>query len=91
MPKKAKPPIITREEATRFLVGNFDEWPKWPILPMIRGNVINGTIGVMVEEDEDVYNVYLCSMFEAKSKLGICEKETFATVDELMNAGWRVD
>lgn len=94
MAKAAKPynAIKAWEDATRRLVGNYDEWPAWPKLPMkhaTRKLMGAALLGTMTEEDSDTYNVYLCTMFERITDE--MEVERFKSVDDLIDAGWRVD
>lgn len=95
-PKTKKPkqydPAAARLEATRLLIGNYDEWPRWPLLPMRniqRGLHRNDCLGIMTEEDDDKYNIYIQNMYhKITDKTPI---ESFDSVDDLINAGWRVD
>jgi hypothetical protein len=96
---RAKPqmwdPAKARIEATRRMVGNFDGWPKWPILPM-KKEIFTGSdsdLGVMVEEDSDTYNVYIVNLFRLKTGMDwdALPVEKFSSVEELIDAGWRVD
>ena len=89
-------PAKARVEATRMLVGNFDNWPAWPILPMRHEQEMERgarLLGCMTEEDSDTYNVYLLNMFEV-TKPGVWENaevRRFDTIEDLIDNGWRVD
>jgi len=91
-------PAKARIEATRRMVGNYDEWPKWPLLPMKHESKMDRgarMIGVMTEEDSDTYNIYLYNMYDKVPRLkgDIPEEKImrFTSVDALIDDGWRVD
>ena len=89
-------PVKARVEATRMLVGNFDNWPVWPILPMrneIEKDKGSHRLGVMTEEDTDTYNVYLINLFQIKRGMDwdALPVAKFDTVEELIDSGWRLD
>ncbi|PYS90518.1 MAG: hypothetical protein DMF62_04965 [Acidobacteria bacterium] len=92
---KAYDPAKARVEATRRMVGNFDEWPRWPVLPMkkeVYTGRDNEDLGVMVEEDSDTYNIYLVNLFRLKDvDWSTAPVVKFDTIEDLIDNGWRVD
>lgn len=69
-----------------------DAWPNWPLLPM-KKSVEHGmpNVAVMVDAGLDTGKVvlYLANMWS--ENLTGSEKLEFASVDDLLEAGWRVD
>jgi len=89
-------PVKARIEATRHLVGDYDNWPTWPILPMrneVEWDRGAKVLGVMTEEDSDTYNVYHINLFQLKTGMDwdAIPVTKFDTVEDLIDAGWRVD
>jgi hypothetical protein len=90
MAKPKYDPVKEREDATRRLVGNSDEWPRWPFLPMKRPGTWD--FGLMVEEDSDTYNIYLgINLFDRNKDFDKAKVVSFHSVGELIAAGWTVD
>lgn len=75
-----------------------DQWPSWPLCPLIKRKDGTTTVGVLVSDEETVTHgkptVYLCNMWdfpktaEEWSKVPSVKYESFA---EMLQDGWQVD
>ena len=88
---------MNKEAEIEFMV-NSDNWPCFPVLPIVnreypKENGLSGA-GILVADNGPI--VYKLNMFTLQSgsldwQLQEAEKVTFASFDELYDAGWRVD
>jgi hypothetical protein len=83
----------TKERARRF-IGNPQDWPLYPILPMKRK--VCGEkypeLGVLVWPDTST--IILSNMLElpeTREKLAELPQEVFGSVDGMLWAGWEID
>ncbi|MBI2851974.1 MAG: hypothetical protein HYX84_02555 [Chloroflexi bacterium] len=63
-----------------------DRWPRWPVLPMIRRR--DGECGLVVAGRGPT--IYLANLFQL-DKLPSAEKISFASYEDMVDAGWEVD
>jgi hypothetical protein len=67
-----------------------DRWPRWPVLPLKRGGEGFPTLGVLVAGQGPT--VLELSMFElVPEKIEKCTQHRYASFEQMVAAGWRVD
>lgn len=76
------------------MISSTEEWPRWPILPMVRRESGNFMCGIIhCAELLTVYHFNIFDHHEGKTwgdVLRPCEKKIYQTVDDLLKE-WRVD
>ena len=74
-------------------------WPEWPFLPMIRRSKEKEELGVILDSRSLELmgyssTVFVTNLFEMPTRLGeflALPHETIDSVEEIVDAGWRVD
>lgn len=68
-------------------------WPRWPLLPLKRGGGSETQCGFLIAQEGILYNVYIASIFSLSSgwKPANAEHVPYASFDELIADGWRID
>ena len=64
-------------------------WVAWPLLPLKRRTAHESQIGLLLDQDEDRWTVYLTNLFAPD--LANCERLTYDSPESILSAGWRVD
>lgn len=85
---------MNKDFEVKFM-GNEDEWPNWPVLPIVnRSSNKMPQAGILVaNEGATIYykNMFTLMAGPVMPQLDNVEKTTFLSFAELYDAGWRVD
>lgn len=82
-----------RRQRAIALIGSEDDWPLWPVLPMKRPKEDGGMPDTAVMYTGEHNTLYLdVNVFAlAVGDLPNSRKQTFDSLDALLDAGWVVD
>ncbi len=69
-----------------------DRWPRWPLLPLInrRSTEPLGKDGLLLDNPSVKYTVFYANLFLPFDP-GTCEKKVYASFEEILADGWKVD
>lgn len=94
--------ILTSQQRRAVeIVGLPQDWPDWPVLPMVRGDPNHDPdLGVLIDlfHDRGVVGysstVFICNLFRVPKRLTTIlklPKEVYDLPEEVILAGWRPD
>ena len=71
-----------------------DRWPAWPVCPLKRPARRKEDwieCGVVIDQEEHRWTVYLTNLFMLPGGLEDCERIPYGSLEELLHDGWVVD
>ena len=85
--------IVPEKERNIKMMENPNDWPRWPLLPLIRksNTDLMGEPGFIVESDTAKFTVYKANIFMLPKDFETIPKEVYDNFENIFNAGWRVD
>jgi len=67
------------------MMQNEDRWPRWPFLPLIRGE----DVGILIAGRGPV--VYRVNLYDMAGKLATAEQINYPSYEAMVASGWVVD
>ena len=67
------------------MMQNEDRWPRWPFLPLIRGE----EVGILIAGRGPV--VYRVNLYDMAGKLATAERIEYGSFSDVIASGWVVD
>ena len=85
--------IVPEKEKNMRIMENPDNWPRWPILPMVRKTPTDplGAPGFIFDGGTNKFTVYKANIFMITKDFESIPREIYQNFEEIFDAGWRVD
>jgi hypothetical protein len=81
--------IDTKKRDVQYL-SDSTQWQRWPMCPVKRTRDGECECGIVLMDAPTVYKVNMF-MIGSIDDFDDCEKEEFASMEDLVDAGWQVD